>query len=170
MRITAELIEFNWTLVMIWVTILVLFLILKKFFFEKVHNFVIARENAVKDAFDGAEITNRKADEKLDAYNKRIANIENEGREIIQKAKKRADDQAKRILDEAQAKADFMTLQAQNEIEREKQKALSEMKNQVGILALLAAEKIIEKNLEIEGQDVLIDQIIEQVGKSTWQN
>jgi len=170
MHQTADLINFNWTLVMMWVTILVLYLVLKKFFFEKVHNFVLSRENAVKDAYDNAEITNRKADEKLLAYNKRIANIESEGREIIKKAKKKADDQANMIIQEAEQKADFMMLQAQKEIEREKSKALSDVREQIAVLALMAAEKIMEKELETTGQNVLIDQIIEQVGTSGWQN
>jgi len=164
------LIEFTPTLVMNWITVFVLFLVLKIFFFEKVHNFVMARENAVKDAFDNAEIVNRKANETLDNYNKKIANIESERREIIEKARIKADDQAKRILEEAQKKAEALMERTQNDIEREKVKALSEMKGQIAALALMAAEKIIEKDLEIEGQDMFIDRIIEQVGNSAWQN
>ena len=166
----AELIEFNWTLVMNWVTVIVLFLILKKFFFEKVHNFIVARQDAVQNAYDNAESVNRAADERLEAYNKQIANIESEGRDIIQRAKTRADDQAKRILDEAQQKAEAMMERTRTEIEREQRKAVAEMKDQIAILALMAAEKIIEKDLEIEGQDAFIDQVVEQVGKSAWQN
>ena len=166
----SQLIEFNWTLVMNWVTVIVLFLILKKFFFEKVHNFIVARQNAVQDAFDNAESVNRAAAEKLETYNKQIANIESEGREIIQKAKNRADDQAKRILDEAQQKAEALMERTRTEIEREQRKAVAEMKSQIASLALMAAEKIIEKDLEIEGQDAFIDQIVEQVGTSAWQN
>jgi F-type H+-transporting ATPase subunit b len=166
----SPLISFNLTLVMNWVTVIVLFLILKKFFFEKVHNFIVARQNAVQDAFDNAESMNRVAAERLDTYNKRIAEIEGEGRDIIQKAKIKADDQARRILDEAQQKADAMMDKTQKEIERERQKALSEMKGQVAALALMAAEKILEKDLEIEGQDAFVDQVIEQVGASVWQN
>lgn len=166
----APLISFNGTLAMNWLTVLVLFLILKKFFFEKVHNFVVARENSVKDAFENAEATNRKADEKLEAYNKRIANIENEGREIIKNAKQKADNQAQQIIQEAHEKAEKMMQQAQSEIEREQRKALSEMKNQVAVLALFAAEKIMEKNLETEGQGAFIDKIIEEAGAGGWQN
>jgi len=164
------LIEFNWTLVMQMVTVLFLFVILKKFFFEKVHNFVEARANAVKESFDNAESVNRMAADKLEEYNKKIAGLEGEGREIVQKAKLKADDQARRILDEAREKADELMARTQSELERERAKALSEMKGEVAMLALLAAEKIIEKDLEMTGQDVFIDQVIEQVGNSTWQN
>ena len=164
------LIEFNWTLLMIWITVIILFLVLKKFFFEKVHKFVEARENSIKDAYDSAEAVNRKADEKMENYNKKIAKIEGEGREIIKEAKIRAEAQAAEIVQDANNKANEMTLAAEKQIERERQKALAEMKEQVAALALLAAEKIVERDIAQIGQDQIVDEIIEQAGASQWQN
>ena len=166
----SELIQFNWTLVMNWVTVIVLFLILKKFFFEKVHNFVLARENAIKDAYDNADAVNRKADEKLEAYNKRIANIESEGRDIIKNAKVRAESQANNIIEEAHKKAEDMILKANEEIEKEKAQAIVDVKDQIIAYALMAAEKIMEKEILVEGQDAFIDKIIEEAGTSEWRN
>ena len=170
MELTAPLISFNATLAMQWVTVLVLFLILKKFFFEKVHNFVTSRQLAVKDAFDNADAVNRKADEKLDAYNKRIANIESEGREIVKTAKQKADNRANEIIDEAQRKAEALLAKAKEEIEKEKVKAISDMREQIVLLSLLAAEKIMEKDIEATGHEAYIDKIIEEAGTSGWLN
>ena len=158
------------TLIMNWVTLLVLFLILKKFFFEKVRNFIAARERAIQDAYDNAEITNNKADMKLEAYKKRIADVEGEGREIIKKAKEKADGQANDIIDAANKKAEEIMVKAKNEIEREKAQAIVDMKGQIAMYAVMAAEKIVEKELEVEGQDAFIDKIIEQAGTSKWRN
>ena len=166
----SPLIEFNSTLVMHWITLLILFFILKKYFFEKVRAFLDARQYAVKHEYENAESLNRAAQARLDEYNKQLAEFESEGREIIHRAKNRADDQAKVIIDEAQQKAEALMARTQTEIEREKQKAVAEMKNQIAMLALMAAGKIIEKDLAAEGHDTLIDQIIEQAGTSTWQN
>ncbi len=170
MKFYAGLIEFNWTLVMMWVTVLVLYLILKRFFFEKVHNFMMERENKVKDAFDQAERVNSMADDKLSQYDKQIANVENEGREIIKHAKIKAEAQAKDIIDQADRKASEMMLQAQREIEMERMKAVNDMKQQIAGLAIFAAEKIIEKQLEVSGQEEIIQRVIEQAGNSGWQN
>ena len=153
-----------------WVTIIILFLVLKKFFFEKINNFLAARQNAIKDAYDNADAVNRKADEKLEAYNKRIANIESEGRDIIKDAKTRADKQAADIVDEAHKRAEDMIFKAQEEIEREKAQAIVDVKNQIVAYALLAAERIMEKDIQIEGQEVFIDKIIEEAGSSEWLN
>ena len=124
MDYTTPLISFNWTWVMQLITVLVLFLILKKFFFEKVHNFILKREDTLKDAFDNAESVNRRADEKMENYTRKIAKIEDEGREIIKAAKVKAEAQAKEIIDEANQKAGDMVLVAEKEIEREKMRAI----------------------------------------------
>ena len=170
MHLYTPLISFNWTLLMIWATVMVLFIILKKNFFEKVHNFVLARETAIKDSFSNAELTNKQADERLEEYNKRLLNSEMEGREIVKNAKIKADAQAREIIEKANKQASRIISQAEQEIEKEKAVALSELKNEIGVLALMAAEKIIEKQIQVEGQAEIIDRIIEQAGNSPWQN
>ena len=77
MELYAGLIEFNWTMVFIWLTVITLYFIMKRFFFEKVHNFMVSRENAVKESFENAEQVNLLANEKLQTYYKKIANLEN---------------------------------------------------------------------------------------------
>ena len=47
---------------------------------------------------------------------------------------------------------------------------MEEMKQQVATLALLAAEKIVERSIAQVGQDQIVDEIIEQAGKRQWQN
>jgi F-type H+-transporting ATPase subunit b len=167
----SPIIELNWTSLMILFNIAILYFIMKRFFFEKIHNFMVARENAIKDAFESAANTNQMAMEKLETYNKQLAQIEGQGREIIQKAKAKADTHALDILNEANVKANGIIMQAEKEIERQQTKAISEMKKEVGTLALMAAEKIMEKNLEDSGdQDEIIDKILKEAGTSGWQN
>ncbi len=167
----SPIIELNWTSLMILFNIAILYFIMKRFFFEKIHNFMVARENAIKDAFESAANTNKMAMEKLETYNKQLAQIEGQGREIIQKAKAKADTHALEIMDEANSKASDVMKQAEKEIARQQTKAISEMKKEVGTLALMAAEKIMEKNLEGSGdQDEIIEKILKEAGTSGWQN
>lgn len=170
MHLYTPLISFNWTLVMIWATVIVLFFILKKNFFEKVHNFVIAREKEVENAFSNADLTNKQADERLEDYNKKLSKSENEAREIVRIAKAKADEIAKGIIETANKQAAKNISLAEIEIEREKRKALSEAKGEIASIALLAAEKIMEKQIDLDGQSEIIDKIIEQAGTTQWQN
>ena len=155
---------------MTWVTVLVLYLILKRFFFEKVRNFMLERQAGIQKQLDHAAGTEEQAETLLADYKAQIANLEAEGRTIVAEAKQRADAQAQRILDEANTKANQLMTQATAEIERERQKAVSEMKQYIADLALLAAEQILEKQIDAKAQTEIIDRIIEQEGESKWQN
>lgn len=162
------IIEFTPTLAMNMITLLVLFLILKKFFFEKVRNFMLAREQKVTDAFDNADKVNAEAEQKLEEYDARLSLIEDERTEILKESKKMADDQAKEIIDDATEKAHQLVMAAQKEIEREKARAMDDMKQQIALLSVYAAEQIIDKNIDAKEQQHIIDDIIEEAGKSTW--
>ena len=164
------LIEINWSIVMIWITVMVLFLVLKKFFFEKVKNFMETRSNSIQDAFDSAEAVNRRADEKMQNYTKRIANVEAEGREIIRDAKIKADAQAREIIEDANKQATEIMNKAERNIEREKQKAMEEMRKEVAALAMLAAERIVEREIQNIGQDEIVDEVINKARSTGWQN
>ena len=161
------LIEINWSIIMIWITVIVLFLVLKKFFFEKVKNFMETRSNSIQDAFDSAEAVNRRADEKMQNYTKRIANVEAEGREIIRDAKIKADAQAREIIEDANKQ---ILNKAEKNIEREKQKAMEEMRKEVAALAMLAAERIVEREIQNIGQDEIVDEVINKARSTGWQN
>ena len=52
-KLYQGLLEINWNLLFSAITVLVLYLILKHFFFEKVHNFMEARKAAVSFSFAG---------------------------------------------------------------------------------------------------------------------
>ena len=164
------LIEINWSIIMIWITVIVLFLVLKKFFFEKVKNFMETRSNSIQDAFDSAEAVNRRADEKMQNYTKRIANVESEGREIIRDAKIKADAQAREIIEDANKQATEILNKAEKNIEREKQKAMEEMRKEVAALAMLAAERIVEREIQNIGQDEIVDEVINKARSTGWQN
>ena len=170
MEMTQGLIEFNWTSLMIVINLFILYIILKKYFWEKIRQFMLDRENAVRDAFDSAEAMNKRADEKMRNYSARIANVEEEGREIIRQAKQQADAQAQDILAEARQQASDMIAKAEKNIELEKAKAMEEMRQEIGTLALMAAEKIVGREIDAVGQEAIIDDVINQARSGGWQN
>lgn len=152
------------------INFLILVGVLAKFLYRPFLNVLETRKQSIQDALDNAEMTNRRADEKMENYSRKIARVEDQGREIVKEAKIRADAQAVEIIEAAHEKASAMIASAEREIERERQKALEDMKQQITVLALLAAEKIVERDIAQVGQDQIIDQVIEQAGNRQWQN
>ena len=129
---------------------------------------MVARENQVRESFENADQANRLADTKLSDYEMKIADLEGEGREIIKKAKIKADAQAKDIIDEANTQASVIIDNAEQEIQRMQVRAVNDLKIQIATLAIMAAEKILEKQLDAAGHQELISGIIEEAGKSAW--
>lgn len=152
------------------INFLILVGVLTKFLYKPFLNVLEERKKKIQDAFDSAELINRRADEKMANYTERIANVEEEGREIIKEAKQRAEVQAAEIIKEANEKAQNMIANAERQIELEKQKAVDDMKQQVAALAMMAAEKIVEHDIAQTGQEKIVDEIIEQAGSGQWQN
>ncbi len=59
---------------------------------------------------------------------------------------------------------------AEKNIEREKQKAMEEMRKEVAALAMLAAERIVEREIQNIGQDEIVDEVINKARSTGWQN
>lgn len=149
---------------------LILVLVLGKFLYKPFLGILEKRKQTIEDAFTNAEATNRKADEKYEAYTKKLARAEAESREIIKNARLKADDQANMIVEEARAEAARIRLKAETEALRAKEKALRDVREQIGQLAILAAEQILEKEIAAEGQEEILDKVLEKAGTSQWQN
>ena len=170
MEMTQGLIEFNWSSLMILCNVFILYIILRKFFWEKIKKFMDDRAAAVQDAIDAAEAVNKRADEKMAGYSKRIANVEEEGREIIKASKQQADAQAQIIIEEARKQASDIIAKAERTIEQERLAATEEMRKEIASIAMLAAEQIVGKEIDNVGQDAIIDQVIEDARSAKWQN
>ena len=162
MEMYQPLLTINWNLLFTAVTIIVLFIILKVFFFEMV------RENEIRSSIENADNVNKLADEKLQNYEAKIANVEMESRQMLKAARDEAKVQAKEIVDSANEKARNLIDHSQKEIRREQYNARKELKEEVGNLAMMAAEQILEKELSPETHEEIINKIIEEADEKPW--
>lgn len=168
MEMIQPLLTLNWNLLFTVITVIVLFIVLKVFFFEKVHNFMVNRENEIRSSIENADHVNKLADEKLQNYEAKIANVETEGRQILKAARDEAKVQAKEIVDSANEKARNLIDHSQKEIRREQYNARKELKEEVGSLAMMAAEQILEKELSPENHEEIINKIIKEAEEKPW--
>lgn len=168
MEMIQPLLTLNWNLLFTLITVIVLFIVLKVFFFEKVHRFMVDRENEIRSSIENADNVNKLADEKLQNYEAKIANVEMESRQMLKAARDEAKVQAKEIVDSANEKARNLIDHSQKEIRREQYNARKELKEEVGSLAMMAAEQILEKELSPEDHEEIINKIIEEAEEKPW--
>ena len=82
---------------------------------------------------------------------------------IWQKAKKQKSDD---IVNTAKKDALDIKEKANKDIEQERQKVINEIKNDISNIALLAASKVIEKDLDKSKHEELIENFIKEVGEA----
>ena len=169
-KLYQGLLEINWNLLFSAITVLVLYLILKHFFFEKVHKFMEARKAAVQDNLDRAKATEEEAQALLSEYQATLSNAEEEKRAIIKEAKAEADRRADAIVGEAKIQAQRIVSEAHENMRAEEEKAVVQLKKEVSSLAVLAAERIMQRELDEQSQQALVDQVLEEAAREKWQN
>lgn len=167
-QLYQDLLTINWNLLFSLITVAVLVLILKKFFFEKVHCFMVARQQQVVSTLQEAQMTREEAQQKLEEYKLQLARAEIEKQEIIKKAMQEAKAQAGAVLEDAGKEAAQVREQTRREIERDKMIAKKELQREIGDLAVLAAGKIIGEELNPERHAEVVGKIIEEAEDSSW--
>jgi len=164
------LVSFDWTFGFQLVNTLIIFLLLKKFLYKPVRSFMDNRAKGIEDAMNEAVNKGKEAEAILAEYQKKLDNIKEERNEIIRDASKRAEQRGDEIVKKAQEEAQKIVEKANNDIVRERQKAMNEMKDQMAALVIMAASKVIEKELNVDVHQRMIKEFIDEVGEATWQN
>ena len=167
-KLYQGLLEINWNLLFSAITVLVLYLILKHFFFEKVHAFMQARQAAVQRSLDEAEADKTQAREMLTHYQQTLDDAEARKCAIIKEAKAEADQRAESIINEARQQAQDLAKEAHKTMQADEEKAAEQLKKEVASIALLAAEQIMRKEMDEKSQQALVDQVLEEAANGKW--
>lgn len=138
---------------------------LYKFLYKPLLGAISTREQEIESTIKKTAEDRTEAERLRKEFESQISNAQREAQEIINKAVKGANTTREQIEADARAKASEMLENATKTIEREKLKALAELRGEVANLAIMVAGKVIEKNLDTPEQMRLADQIAEEVGK-----
>ena len=152
------------------VSVFILYLILRKFLYTPVTNFLEARKAKIQGDLEVAKAAKQEAADLKTDYEAKISEVKLEGQEIIENARKRGNDIKDSMLEEARQEAQTIIERARKDIVLEKEKAYEDIKKSTGEMAVLIASKIMEENITIDNQRNLIDKFIDEVGSSKWQN
>lgn len=164
------LVEFGWTFFFVLVNFVIFYLLMKKYLFERVTDHMEKRTQEIADSFDTAASKKKDAEELIAKYESKIEDIKSERNAMIKDATKRAEERSKEIIKAAEDDAKKIVIKAQADIEREKIKTTNMIKDQMSVLAIGIAAKVIEKELDKDAHQKMIRQIISEVGEASWQN
>lgn len=158
-------ISLDWTMIIQLLNTLVLFLLLRKFLFAPVKAMIDSREAEVDKIYTDAEQAKIDAERLKSEYAKSMAAARDEAEGIVKNAQKNAQVRSDEIVAEAQARATRMLEKAETEIQREKKKAVNEIKDEISDIAIMIAEKVVEREINVHDHEKLIAEFIDCVGE-----
>jgi len=87
-----------------------------------------------------------------------------ESAEIIRAASKKAHLRSYEIIADAKKEAGLIMAKADEDVEKEKKRARNELREEISELAVLVAQKVVEKEITESDHEKYINEFIENVG------
>ncbi|OSZ82847.1 ATP synthase F0 subunit B [Chitinophagaceae bacterium IBVUCB1] len=141
--LTPELGLFVWTLL----AFLAVFFILRKFAWKPILNTLHERETGIADSIAAAERVKKEMGQMQAENEKIMMEARAQSAQMLKEAKDMKESIINKAKEETKAVADKMIADAQQQIQQQKMAALTEVKNEIGKLAVEVAEKVIRKQL-----------------------
>jgi|SRR5688500_6637501 F-type H+-transporting ATPase subunit b len=147
----------------------ILLWVLYKYAFPPLLETLETRERKIRESLEQAERLRVEAERRMQEYEAKLTVASRDAEAVLIQAKERA----QRLLDENEqrlvAEAERVKADAAREIDQERRKAIQEIRNQATDLALLVAEKVVERSLTDADHRRFADEALAAVAKN-YQN
>ena len=156
--------QFNATLIAQIADFLILLILLRVFGFKLIAKLLEDRRTKIADMFAAAEEDRKAAAELKTGLEAEIKKMREEAQAVMAQAIKSGEQTAQEIVAAAKAETERIKEDARVEIQREREKAVAELRNSVASLSILVAEKIINRSLDDQVQRQMVDEFINEAG------
>jgi F-type H+-transporting ATPase subunit b len=150
-----------WTII----TFIIVVLILRAAAWKPLLTALTAREEQIRSSLQHAEQAQQQAQRLLEENRQQLAAAEEQSQRIIREGRNLGERLKAEIMEKANASSRHMIEQAKEEIKREKEAALVQLRGEVADLAIAAAGKILDANLDTAKQRQLVDAAIKDLNK-----
>ena len=151
-----------WTALFTFCNMLITFAVLKKFLFKPVKKMIDDRQQEIDTMYADADAAKQKAAD-LD----HLQSIKDERDAMLREATARAQKREEEIVGEARAEAASIRAAAEADIAQERKKAVNDLKNEIGGMAVEIAGKVVEREINESDHQALIDEFIRNVGDAS---
>jgi len=158
--LTPEFGLFFWTLI----AFLAVFFILRRFAWKPILETLGEREKGIAESISAAERMKIEMSQMQNENEKMMMQAREERSAMMKEAKEMKDRIVNEAKDQAKAEANKIIIDAQQQIQQQKMAALTEVKNEIGNLAVEVAEKILRKQLaNPEDQSSYVNMLSEEI-------
>ncbi len=151
-----------WTII----TFIAVLAILSKVAWKPLLHALTSREEQIRTALQQAEEAQTEAKKLLEENKRQLAQAEAHSQQAMREGRAMGERLRVEIVEKANASARAMVEQAKEEIRRESDAALTQLRGEVADLAVIAAGKIIDANLDVNKHRQLVDNVIKDIRPS----
>ena len=156
------ILNLNAQIIWVFVNLLVLFLLMKKFLFGPVTKMLDERAQGVSDTIDQAESRLADAEQSKAESNRQLAQAQDEAARIIAAAKQRGEREYERRIAEAEQVVQRLNAQAAQQREADRAAMLADAKKQIAALVLLTTAKVSQCRLDGDTDRTMLDSFLQE--------
>jgi F-type H+-transporting ATPase subunit b len=149
-----------WTLIVFAILVAVL----GKFAWGPILNMVEEREKGIQAKLDEAAALNADAAKLLEQHREQLADARRQASELIAEGRTAAERVRKEIEEKARAEGQAIVERARAEIERERDAAIDMLRKESVDLALAAASRLMQENLDQPKDRALVERFLGELG------
>lgn len=132
-------------------------------FIKSLSNTLKKRDEYIKESLDKIEKDKQEIETLKNDYEKKIANIQEEAKEVIAKAVAEGEKIKTSLVEEARKEGIKLVNEAKVEIENEKKKAIEEVKDTIVDISIMAAEKVIKTKVNKKNQINVVSEKLKEI-------
>ena len=153
-----------WTALFILLNTLIIFFVAKKFLFGPVMNIIESRQQEIDDMYTKAGEAKEQAKLLRAEYEEKLSVATETSDRLVKEAVARGQAREEEIIRQANAEASAILNKASADIAQEKKKAINEAKDEISVIAMAVASKVVGRELNDADRTGLVDSFIDELG------
>lgn len=158
------MLKLDWNIIFNIINIMVLYVLMKKFLFGPITEIMEKRSKTIADSITDAEEKSSAAQELKLKYEDILKDAEVMADRIVKEAKQSALKVQEKQIEETKAEIAKMMEDANKSIELERQKSMQNIQSEIAGIAMTAAAKILQKNIDESANTQIMNDFFAQAG------
>ena len=153
-----------WTALFVLLNTLTIFFVGRKYLFGPVTKIIQDRQKEIDDMYASAGQAETEAKAMEAEYRQKLEAASETSDRLVKEAVARGQAREEEILRQANAEADAIREKAAADIAQEKKKAVNEAKDEISVIAMAIAGKVVGRNMTEADNAEMIDRFIDELG------
>ncbi|MCC8073579.1 MAG: F0F1 ATP synthase subunit B [Clostridiales bacterium] len=156
------MLKFDFNLIFTIINLIIFFVLMRIFLFKPIKKVLDKRKELVDKQFSDADTAKQEAEMLKNEYQSQLDGVDEEKNQIIITARENAKKEYDTIIDRAQSDAEKIKSDARKTAQLETEKAKLAVKEEIAMLAIETAEKVVGEHVSAQTDSDLYDKFLKE--------